>query len=91
MEINGIVLVDQEQLTELINKAVHSAFREFSMLNPNVEAEEYLTRNEAASLLKVSPNTLTKFIRQGKLKAGIAGGKYLIKKSEIMKATFRKK
>jgi excisionase family DNA binding protein len=89
MEINGIVIVDQEQLSELIKKAVQAAFKEFSMVNPNVQVEEYLTRNEAASLLKVSPNTLTKFVRQGKLKAGISGGKYLFKKSELMKFVFK--
>ncbi len=90
MEINGIVIVDQDLLSELINKAVHAALREFSMVNSNVQVEEYLTRNEAASLLKVSPNTLTKFVRQGKLKAGIAGGKYLFKKSELMKCAFKR-
>ncbi len=89
METNGIVIVDQEQLSELIKKAVQAAFKEFLMVNPNVQVEEFLTRNEAALLLKVSPNTLTKFVRLGKLKAGIAGGKYLFKKSEILKGTFK--
>jgi len=89
MEINGIVIADEARLSELINKAVQAAFKDFSMVNPNVQVEEFLTRNEAASLLKVSPNTLTKFVKQGKLKAGVAGGKYLFKKSELLKCTFK--
>ncbi len=91
MEINGIVIVSAEQLSELINNATQAALKEFSKLNANSQIEEYLNTYEAAALIKVSTRTLIKLVREGKLKSGVTGRKYMFKKSELLKCTFRVK
>ena len=43
------------------------------------------TRNEVAKLLKCTPNTVTKYIRQGKVHATLLNGVYRINETELMR------
>ena len=46
---------------------------------------EYLTVPEVSKRLRIHDNTTRKYIKEGKLKATLTGGKYLIKDSDIDK------
>lgn len=48
--------------------------------------KEFLTRKEACEVLKVNPNTLLKYTKEGKLKAYRFGGRVLYKPDEIRQA-----
>ncbi len=91
MELNGLVLIEHERLQELIKIAVVDALKEFSNLTQTKPEEVLITRNEAAKLLNVSPNTMTRYVRERKLKAGVSNGVYRFKKSEVMNFMFKGK
>jgi excisionase family DNA binding protein len=85
MEINGLILIEQNKLQELIKAAVEDALQSlYKHLQPKPD-DTLLTRKEAATLLSVSPNTMSRYVRQGKLKPSVINGKYRFKKGDVSK------
>lgn len=73
-----------EQLTELISSQVTLALQSFSEKSSNSKKEEeYYTRQETASKLRVTLPTLHTYSLAGKIKAYRFGSRVRYKKSEI--------
>ena len=53
--------------------------------NPTHEEQEYMTRKEVMTLLKRCDSTMTKWAKRGYLVPCCVGGKYLYRKSDVMK------
>lgn len=77
--------VTQAQLIEGINRAVQDQFEELKRELYKVrDQEELLTRDEAASLLKINSSTLWHWTKKGKLPAYGIGNRVYYKRSEIL-------
>ena len=91
MEVNGLILIEENKLVELLKIAVETALKEFSKQEPPKQDDLLLTRKAAAVLLDVTPNTLTRYVRDGRLKAGLINGKYRFRKGDVMNCMFKGK
>ena len=84
----NLVIIEQERLVELIKNAVDAALKSQATPRQILEEDEIFTRNEAASFLNVTPQTVSRHVRAGKIKAGILGEKYRFKKSDLLNYVF---
>ena len=79
--------VTQEQLIAAINQAVQNQFEELKQeLHKVRDQEELLTRDEAASHLKINSSTLWLWTKKGKLSSYGIGNRVYYKRSEIMES-----
>jgi excisionase family DNA binding protein len=85
-----IIDLTSSQLQELISDAVKKELANFQS-SPQAEADELLTLEVAASMLKVSKVTLHKWKRDGKIKFHRIGSRIRFKKSELLNAGVIKK
>ena len=78
------ILIEEDQLKFLLKEIIREVLAElFPYPSSNNEIKKVYTRDEAAAILKVSPNTVSKYIRQGKLHASVLNGKYRIAEREL--------
>ena len=92
--MKNAILIEGVTPTELMDQLRLIIKEEFSVLNKELdeasvpadtsEAEELLTRNETAKLLKISLSTLWHWSKDGRLKAYGLGNRVYYKKSEIL-------
>ena len=76
---------NQDQLKLLIKECVREVLSEFPpYCSPKISTKLY-TRDEAAIELKVSANTVTKYIKDGLLHASVFNGMYRISETELTK------
>ena len=81
-----VLLIEEDQLKFFLKQCIMEAFKEFFPYpSSGNESTKLYTREEFAVLLKVSPNTITKYIRQGKLHATVLNGIYRIAEKELLK------
>ncbi len=86
---NSILIekVTREQLIDVINQAVQDQFEELKREIHEVrDQEELLTRDEAASLLKINSSTLWHWTKKGKLPSYGIRNKVYYKRSETMES-----
>jgi len=84
----------RDLLKSLIEDAVNKALSEKLPYPPapvTVGDKKILTRKQAAAYLQVTPNTLTRYVRQGKLLPAIINGKYRFFESDLLKFLESKK
>ena len=62
-----------------------AAKRENPIQEEHPHQQEYMTRKEVMSLLKRCDSTMTKWAKRGYLVPCCVGGKYLYRKSDVMK------
>jgi len=84
-KMSQLVLIDTETLLSMIKDAVKAGIKDYNSYpgpseNGNVKT---LTRNEVATILKCTPNTVTKYIKQGKLEATPLNGQYRISDKQL--------
>ena len=75
-------------LKSLIEDAVNKALPgklPYPSASITVDDKKVLTRKQAAAYLQVTPNTLTRYVRQGKLLPAIINGKYRFFESDLIK------
>jgi excisionase family DNA binding protein len=70
-------------IEEAINKAL-SGKLPYPSAPVTVNDKKILTRKQAAEYLQVTPNTLTRYVRQGKLLPAIINGKYRFFESDLI-------
>jgi len=89
MSKERFVIVEESLLSEVVAKAVETAmigyFKEVSYYSHATHKDKYLTRSQAASLLLITPTTLSKWVRGGVVKNWGKGRKMLFKISDIEK------
>lgn len=87
--LQGLTL---EQLQEFIQVAVNNAVADQQPSDqPTTDQPEFITPKEASELLKVSPVTLWRYQKQGKVKCYGIGGRRLYKRDEIIESLTLKK
>ena len=72
-----IVILSQAELEDTVIKAVEKAMSGY--MHNTAEIPEYMTRNEAALLFKISLSTLHRNVKAGKLKIYKFGRRSLLK------------
>jgi len=78
-----IVSMTVTELEELIKKCVTDALSNFDFVALQSEKEEYCTRKEAASILRVALPTIDDYIKRGLIPASRVGSRIRIKKSDL--------
>ena len=86
----ALVITQESRLMELIRQVLVGVLTEVHYPSRVQKDEEVLTRNEAAEFLNITPTTLTKYVKEGKLKAGGTERKYLFMKSDLVKFMFNR-
>ena len=87
----------EDQLKSLIKECVREVLIELYGKVPyppaqiTVNESKLFTRKQAAAYLQVTPNTLSRYVRQGKLLPAIINGKYRFFESDLMKFLDSKK
>ena len=81
----GIVFIEEDRLMELFRIAIVGYFKDVPYHSLEKENDEYLTRDEAAKKLRITPTTLSKWVDDGKIKNIGKGRKHLYKMSDIKK------
>ena len=75
--------ISAEELVQEITTIVRKELEDLKTSFQPKEPEEYLTRKEAADLLKINLTTLYNHTKKGKLKAYGLGNRVYYKRSEI--------
>jgi excisionase family DNA binding protein len=75
--------VTPEELSESIRTIIRE---EFSLLNPKETAPRYLSRQEVATLLKLSLPTLNEYTRTGIIKGSRIGSRVLYAEADVKEA-----
>ena len=71
------LLLEEDQLKFLIKECIREVFMELNIMVSHPENNNnILTRKQAASYLQVTPQTLSLYVRQGKLSSAIINSKY---------------
>lgn len=78
----------QEVVAEMEEQRM-AAKREMPMPDPLPQEQEYMTRKEVMTLLKRCDSTMTKWAKRGYLVPCCVGGKYLYRKSDVLKLVGR--
>jgi len=87
----------EDQLKSLIKECVREVLIELYGKVPyppaqiTVNESKLFTRKQAAAYLQVTPNTISRYVRQGKLLPAIINGKYRFFESDLMKFLESKK
>lgn len=74
----------QEVIAEMEGQGL-AAKRENPLPEAHPQEQEYMTRKEVMTLLKRCDSTMTKWAKRGYLVPCCVGGKYLYRKSDVMK------
>ncbi len=85
-----LVITEEDRLIEIIRQVIVGVLKDLPYPSRAQNNEEVLTRSEAAELLNVTPTTLTKYVKEGKLKAGGTERKYLFMKNDLIKFMFNR-
>ncbi len=84
-----LVVIEEDRLLEMLVEAVKIAtggnLTGVPYVSLEKEEKEYLTRDEAAEKLRITPTTLSKWVEEGKIKNIGRGRKHLYKMSDIKK------
>jgi excisionase family DNA binding protein len=72
-----------EELSETIRSVIRE---EFSLINPKENSPHYLSRQEVATLLKISLPTLNEYTRTGIIKGSRIGSRVLYSEEDIKNA-----
>jgi excisionase family DNA binding protein len=88
-ELNQILLFTEQRLREAINEELASQIK--SLEERLTKSNTILTRDEVAERLKVSPNTISKYVDDGILINRGVGRKILIAESDLDGINSRKK
>ena len=75
-----VVQMTFEEMETLIEKVMEKKLNELKTTNQ----KEYLSYKEAADLLDVKPETISKRVRDGLYQRYVNGGKHYVKTAEIM-------
>ncbi len=87
-----VVIPLQELIAQLEELFIKLRNQTDTPYNSHTEgSKKILTRNEAAMLLNVSPNTITRWHRKGYITAAIINGQYRFFESDLLKQINRKK
>jgi len=92
--MSQIVLIDTETLRQLLKDAVNAGIQEALPYNSpmvNETGRKVLTRNEVADIIQCTPNTVSKFIKQGRLHATCLNGQYRINEKQLQELINNKK
>jgi len=85
----GLVVIEEDRLLEMLVEAMKIAtggnLTGVPYVSLEKEDKEYLTRDEAAKKLRITPTTLSKWVEDGKIKNIGRGRKHLYKISDIKK------
>lgn len=84
-----MILVSSQELSEIISKAVEAVIKKSPYYSLSTNADELLSREEAANYLNVSTTTITKYVKEGRLRHGGTNRKYLFRKSDLDKFVFK--
>jgi len=84
-----LIVLDEQQLQLLIIAAVKVALAETPYHSPT-EQEVMMNRTEAANFLNITPTTLIKYVKQGKVAHGGTDRKYMFRKSDLVKFMFNR-
>ena len=79
-----VVLLTQEELSNIIQEATQQAISQFLGQQAPKEAPEFMTRTEAAKLAGVTPKTIDSWCELGKLTKYYPGGHPRLKRSELL-------
>ncbi|MBE2288317.1 MAG: helix-turn-helix domain-containing protein [Chitinophagaceae bacterium] len=82
-EMKPLIVIQQEDLFLLIKEAVEAGIKESSYYSQSKEENVLLTREEAASYLKITPQTLSKKVKERKIKAISYGRQYRFDISDL--------
>jgi len=88
---------NEDLLKLIIKECLREALLEFHVKVPyppaqiTVNESKLFTRKQAAAYLQVTPNTISRYVRQGKLLPAIINGKYRFFESDLMKFLESKK
>ena len=77
-------LITEQDIRDIISDAVQDSFSKLS--SPKPHHEEYLTRVEAAELLKVSVGSIDVWRRKGVIKAHRINSRIRFKQAELLNA-----
>jgi len=81
-----VVSESEDQLKKLIKECVREVLSEkVPYSGPTENTYKVLTRKQAAKVLGVSANTITKYIKYNQLTASVFGGKYFINEKELIR------
>lgn len=69
-----------EQLSQIVRQAVREEVAKLG----HAEGPEVLTREQTAELLQVTPDIVTKYIRENELPATKLGSEYRFRRSELL-------
>ena len=81
---------NQDQLKLLLKESIREVLLEFNNMMPypasqkKIDEKKLLTRKQAAEYLQVTPNTITRYVKQGKLLPAIINGKYRFFEKNLM-------
>ena len=80
------VFLDLKELETVIQDTVHLTLKKLKQENTLKTEPEFISRSEAALMMKVCLSTLDKWSRQGKLKKHFLGKVVRYKKSDVLEA-----
>ncbi len=84
--MSQIVLIDTDTLRLMLKEAVNAALQQafpYPSQTVTEPGKKVFTRNEVAEIIQCTPNTVTKFIKQGRLAANCFNGQYRINEKEL--------
>ena len=91
VNINSMVFMPAFELREVLREIVVEELKKVPYYGLGNTSDEIKTLEEAAEYCDVCTRTLTERVKQGKLKSGGTGRKYLFMKSELDAFIFKTK
>lgn len=88
MNEHAMVLISLSELKEVIRETMLGVTKEVPYPSRAPQDDKPLTRDEAAEFLNMSPATLSKYVKEGRVKAGGTERKYSFRKSDLIKFMF---
>jgi len=86
--MENLVLVPKEELAQLIDEAIRNCLQDFLPTQAEVptivDAEQLLTKKQAAKLLGVSPSTIDNHARAGRLPRRYIGKSVRFSREEVL-------
>ncbi len=80
------LLLEEDELKCLIKECVREVFKELNIMVSHPENNNNIfTRKQAASYLQVTPQTLSRYVREGKLSPAIINSKYRFFEHDLIK------
>ena len=90
MNENAMILISTAQLQEIIRATMLGVLTDVPYPSRAPQDDKPLTRAEAAEFLNITPTTLTKYVKQGRVKAGGTERKYSFRKSDLIRFMFNR-